>query len=97
MPPHSLDPPLIISFFGVTELQNSSNYKKKKDILRKTYPYICFVMTMYQALLMGTSVSTFLCTRKLGPEEVSVSLIAVYVHKPLNESKIIEQQLFYNL
>ena len=24
----------------------------------------------------GTSVSTFLCTRKLGPEEVSVSLIA---------------------
>ena len=25
----------------------------------------------------GTSVSTFLCTRKLGPEEVSVSLIAV--------------------
>ena len=24
-----------------------------------------------------TSVSTFLCTRKLGPEEVSVSLIAV--------------------
>ena len=29
----------------------------------------------------GTSVSTFLCTRKLGPEEVhvSVSLIAVYI------------------
>ena len=25
----------------------------------------------------GTSVSTFLCTRKLGPEEVSVSPIAV--------------------
>ena len=25
----------------------------------------------------GTSVSIFLCTRKLGPEEVSVSLIAV--------------------
>ena len=25
----------------------------------------------------GTSVFTFLCTRKLGPEEVSVSLIAV--------------------
>ena len=25
----------------------------------------------------GTSVSTFLCIRKLGPEEVSVSLIAV--------------------
>ena len=31
----------------------------------------------------GTSVSTFLCTRKLGPEEVSVSLIAVYVHRSL--------------
>ena len=25
----------------------------------------------------GTTVSTFLCTRKLAPEEVSVSLIAV--------------------
>ena len=25
----------------------------------------------------GTSVSTFLCTRKLGPEEVSISLTAV--------------------
>ena len=74
-----------------------TGHKNIQDILRKTYPYICFVMTMYQALLMGTSVSTFLCTRKLWPEEVSVSLIAVYVHKPLNESKIIEQQLFYNL
>ena len=31
----------------------------------------------------GTSVSTFLCTRKLGPEEVSVSLIAVQVHRSL--------------
>ena len=27
----------------------------------------------------GTSVSTFLCTRKLGLEEVSVSLIAIAV------------------
>ena len=35
-------------------------------------------MTMYQSLHAdGTSVSTFLCTRKLWPEEVSVSLIAV--------------------
>ena len=31
----------------------------------------------------GTSVSTFLCTRKLGLEEVSVSLIAVQVHRSL--------------
>ena len=41
-------------------------------------------MTMYKSLHAGgTRVSTFLCTRKLGPEEVSVSLIAVQVHKSL--------------
>ena len=27
--------------------------KKKQDILRKKYPYNCFVMTMYQSLLMA--------------------------------------------
>ena len=31
------------------------------------------MMTMYQSLLMDTSVSTFLCTRNLGPEEVSLT------------------------
>ena len=45
---------------------------EKKDILRKKYPYNCFMMTMYQTLLRD-SVSTFLCTRNLGPEEVSVN------------------------
>ena len=41
-------------------------------------------MTMYQSLHAdGTSVSTFLCTRKLGAEEVSVSQIAVQVHRSL--------------
>ena len=49
-----------------------------QDVLRQKYPYICFVMTMYQALRNdGTSVSTFMCTQKLGPEDVHVSLIVV--------------------
>ena len=53
-------------------------YMNEQDILRKKYPYNCFVMTMYQSLHAdGTSISTFLCTRKLGLEEVSLSLIAV--------------------
>ena len=45
-------------------------------------------MTMYQALLMaGTSVSTFLCTRKLGPEEVSINLIDELTQVLLQGSK----------
>ena len=48
----------------------------EQNILGKMYPYNCFVMTMYQSLLMAL-VTTFLSTRKLGPEELSVSLIAV--------------------
>ena len=49
-------------------------YLDEQDVLSNIYPYNCFVMTMYQSLLMalvslpfyvleGTSVSTFLCTR----------------------------------
>ena len=52
----------------------------KQDILRKMYPCNCFVMTtcMLSFIADDTSVSTFcVYTRKLGPEEVSVSLIAV--------------------
>ena len=50
----------------------------KQDILRKKYPYNCFVMTLYQSLLMAlVSLPFCVYTRKLGPEEVSVSLIAV--------------------
>ena len=29
------------------------NYIEKQDILRKKYPYNCFVMTMCQSLLMA--------------------------------------------
>ena len=50
---------------------------KKQDILRKKYPYNCFMMTIYQSLL-SASVSTFLCTRNLGPEEVSVTAVSVH-------------------
>ena len=69
-----------ILYYGL-HLVNSEikrNNIEKQDILRKKYPYNCFVMTMHQSLHAdGTSVSTFLCTRKLGPEEVS-SLQAVH-------------------
>ena len=59
----------------------------KTRYIEKKYPYSCVVMTMYQALLMGTSVSTFLCTRKLGPEEVSVNLIDELTQVLLQGSK----------
>ena len=42
--------------------------------LRKKYPYHCFAMAVYQLLLMAL-VSTFLCTWKLGPEEVIVTAV----------------------
>ena len=39
----------------------------------KKYPCNCFAMTMYQSLLMAlVHVSTFLSTRKLGPDKVHV-------------------------
>ena len=35
------------------------------------YPYNYFVITMYESMLMAlVSLSTFLCTQKLGPKEV---------------------------
>ena len=37
--------------------------------IEKKYPYNCFMMTLYQSLL-SASVSSFLCTRNLRPEEI---------------------------
>ena len=54
-----------------TEFQPEQVYIEKKTSLY----LLCddYVLSIAD----GTSVSTFLCTRKLGPEEVSVSLISV--------------------
>ena len=41
-------------------------------MLRKKYPYNCFCDDYVSIVADGTSVSTFLCTRKLGPEDVHV-------------------------
>ena len=58
------------------------NFQGEQDLLRKTYPHDCFAMTQYVLITVDcTGVSTFLCTQKLRPEEVSVT--AVYVHMVL--------------
>ena len=49
--------------------KNNKN-KKKVFILLLCDDYVSIITD-------GTSVSTFLCTRKLGPEEVNVTVIAV--------------------
>ena len=56
---------------------------KKQDILRKKVSLYLLCDDYVSSIADGTSVSTFLCTQKLGPEEVSVSLIAVLVHRSL--------------
>ena len=44
--------------------------------VEKKYPYNCFVMNVL-IIANGTSVSAFLYTRKLGPEDVHVSVTVV--------------------
>ena len=48
----------------------------KTRYIEKKYPYNCFVMTIYQSLLMAL-VSLPFCVLESWGEEVSVSLIAV--------------------
>ena len=65
-----------IAFDWTNCLISNKNNTKQVYIEKKTSLYLLcddYVLSITD----GTSVSTFLCTRKLGPEEVSVSLIAV--------------------
>ena len=43
----------ILSEVTIKVMENKCRNQKKQDILRKKYPYNCFVMTMYQSLLMA--------------------------------------------
>ena len=54
----------------LTYIYKTSVYREKTSLYLLCDDYVL-------SIAGGTSVSTFLCTRKLGPEEVSVSLIAV--------------------
>ena len=64
-------------FFSIYTCSTCS-YTKQVYIEKKTSLYLlCDDCTCVLSIADGISVSTFLCTRKPGPEEVSVSLIAV--------------------
>ena len=54
------------------------HYDLRRSVYREKKTSLYLLCDDYVlSIAAGTSVSTFLCTRKLGPEEVSVSLIAV--------------------
>ena len=69
----------IMKYSSLDSYKNNNKY-----ILRKKYPYNCFGMTVYIVISIiadGTSVSTFLRTRKLGPEEVIVTAFQLSAQK----------------
>ena len=66
---------LALLYIEIHELLEKMEIAQNKIYWEKKNPYIYLLCDDYVS--DDTKVSTFLCTRKLGPEEVSVSLIAV--------------------